>query len=260
MIIKICDAKILEEERARLEATSAPFVTKDIERRIDPCLSLPNAKSVIVVGLPYSPSPTSNLSTLAYGLDYHVALRTVLEGLAADYKTKYNCSNYIQVDSGSLVERAFAVKAGLGFWGKNRMVISPEYGSYFNIGLLVVDIVLPYPASSKIQSPFEMKCPDDCRLCLDSCPRDAIGKPMDCISYHTQKKSEPTRAEIGGQIYGCDICQAVCPFNITVDQKEINLNEILSMTEADFQEKYGHTAMAWRGLRHLQRNVRVMLR
>jgi len=254
VIFKVCDANKLEGEREKLLAIPAPFVTRDVESRIDPGLSLPNAKSVVVAALPYAPSPTSNLSSLAYGLDYHVDLRAILEEEATKYRDKHKCNCYIQVDSGSLAERAFAVKAGLGFWGRNGMVISPKFGSYFNIGLLVVDAILPY---SKPLDSLESKCPDDCHLCLEACPRDAIGKPMDCISYHTQKKAKPSRDEICGQLYGCDICQVVCPFNATAKQNKISLNNILDMTEADFNVKYGHTAMAWRGHKHLLRNAQV---
>jgi len=244
-IIGICDAAPLEDERQRLLATPTPFVTGDIEKRIDPAKSLSGAKSVIVLGKSYEPSPTSNLSSLAYGTDYHIAIRKLLEEIA----NQLDCNKLIMVDSGPLAERAFAVKAGLGFWGRNGMVISPKLGSYFNIGLLVVDIVLPY------SNPINKKCPDNCRLCLDACPSNAIGKPMDCVSYHTQKKAVPTSKELAGQLYGCDICQACCPFNRKVKQTLVKPQDIIDMKDDVFK----HTAMGWRGLDHLKRNARIIL-
>jgi len=245
-IIGICDAAPLEEERQRLLAIPTPFVTQDIEKRINPAKSLPGAKSVIVLGKAYEPSPTSNLSSLAYGIDYHLTIRKMLETLAG----QLNCNTYIMVDNGPLAERAFAVKAGLGFWGKNGMVISPKLGSYFNIGLLVVDTVLPY------SNPLDEKCPDNCRLCIDACPNNAIGRPMDCASYHTQKKSAPSLKQMAGQLYGCDICQACCPFNPKAETLDyIDPQTILDMTE----DIYTHTAMGWRGLTHLKRNASIIL-
>ena len=248
-IIGICDAAPLEEERQRLLDSPTSFVTSDIDKRIDPSLSLPGVKSVIVLGKPYEPSPTNNLSSLAYGTDYHLTVKELLTQLAS----QLNCNSLIMVDSGPLYERAFAVKAGLGFWGKNGMVISTKLGSYFNIGLLLVDIVLPYT------SPIQDKCPDDCQLCLDACANNAIGSPMDCASYHTQKKSAPTLEKINGQIYGCDICQACCPFNIKAERSiAIDPEIFLKMEDEEFSKKYGHTSMAWRGLKHIKRNANIL--
>jgi len=244
-IVGVCDAAPLEEERKRLLATPTPFVTRDIEKRINPAKSLPGAKSIIVVGKAYEPSPTNNLSSLAYGTDYHITLRKILEDLV----NHLSCNSLVMVDSGPLSERAFAVKAGLGFWGKNGMVISPKLGSYFNIGLLIVDIVLPY------SKPINKKCPDDCNLCIEACPNNAIGKPMECASYHTQKKSVPSQKELAGQLYGCDICQACCPLNRKVQQDYIDPHTILNMKEDIFTQ----TSMGWRGLEHLKRNASIIL-
>ena len=250
-IIGICDAAPLEEERKRLISTPTPFVTQDVEKRINPAKSLATAKSVIVLGKAYNPSPTSNLSSLAYGTDYHITIRKLLKKIA----TQLKCNAHIMVDSGPLAERAFAVKAGLGFWGKNGMVISPKLGSYFNIGLLIVDIVLPYSQA------INEKCPDNCRLCLDACPNNAIGKPMDCASYHTQKKSTLSLKEMAGQLYGCDVCQVCCPFNPkAIKLSTIDSQTIIDMSEDDFTCKFGHTAMSWRGLAHLKRNAKLFLK
>ena len=252
-IIGICDALPLEEERARLLATDTPFVIRDIEKRINPALSLPGAKSVIVLGKKYIPSPYYNLSSLGTCVDYHTTVKAILKELAK----LLSCNNTIMVDSGPLAERAFAVKAGLGFWGKNGMVISPLLGSFFNIGLLITDLALT-PAK-----PCNLKCPDNCRLCLEACPANAIGKPTRCISYITQKKGQLTEAEVklmDTQLYGCDLCQVCCPINkAAAPSLEENPSVFLSMDEEAYKARFGHTAMAWRGLKHLQRNAGIQL-
>jgi len=162
------------------------------------------------------------------------------------------------VDSGPLAERAFAVKAGLGFWGRNGMVISPELGSFFNVGLLVVDIELV--SSAKLQF---YACPEGCNCCIEACPNGAI-RPysvdvLACASYFTQKKGILTEMEIsvmGTQLYGCDLCQICCPINkVVAPLSQEDPDAILAMDEVVFAERFGHTSMAWRGLKHLQRNA-----
>ena len=276
-IIGICNAEPLEEERKRLQAIQTPFVSRDTDKRINPQLALPNAKSVIVLGKAYCPSPKGNLSSLGYGTDYHKTLTAILEELAASL----NCRSVIMVDSGHLAERAFAVKAGLGFWGKNGMVISPVLGSFFNIGLLVTDIDY-----SRLRDEIQVvtdsnhltqsSCPESCSLCITACPNQAIKPysvdPNACISYLTQKKGELQNSEmkaIGNQLYGCDLCQLCCPMNKpflpnkTMDSngehhQPVDPQGILAMNDAEFEARFGQTAMAWRGLAHLKRNAAIV--
>ena len=253
-IFGTCSAQPLESERARLLAVSTPFVTDDIEKRIDPGKSLTGAKSVIVLGKRYEPSPYTNMSSLGYCPDYHPILKGILKKLAA----QLNCNSVIMVDSGPLVERAFAVKAGIGFWGKNGMVISPVLGSFFNIGLLIVDIPLaPTPA-------IEASCPEDCQLCIEACPNGAIKpysvNPALCISYLTQKKGGPSNEEkalIKNQLYGCDLCQTCCPMNSVKNKKK--LFDVLDITDENFLARFNETSAAWRGLAHLKRNAEIVI-
>ncbi|MCL1988922.1 MAG: DUF1730 domain-containing protein [Firmicutes bacterium] len=262
-IIGICDALPLENVQLK-NAKKPPFVTPNLEKRINPLLSLPTAKSVIVLGKSYSPSPYKNLSSLGNGTDYHNTIKTLLQKLAK----LLACQNVIMVDSGVLAERPFAIKAGLGFWGRNNMVISPKLGSFFNIGLLLVDILLP-PTETQ-QSADNLQCPTDCNICMKSCPAGAITPYFvnfeKCVSYITQKKGllnlrETILLQKSQQLYGCDICQNCCPFNdFSQQQTEYNTAEILQMQQEEFTKKFGDTALAWRGLSHLQRNAKLITR
>jgi len=211
-------------------------------------------KSIIVIGKPYPPSPTKNLSSLAYGTDYHVTLTKILNEL----DTTFNLNGTIMVDNGSLIEKPLAVKAGLGHLGKNGLVISPILGSFFNIGLVVTDVQLT-PCT-----PSKASCPSGCTICANSCPSGGIASKDNCISYLTQKKGNLTEEQsslFASQLYGCDLCQLCCPFNKMTSQptKMIDPLDILNMTEEDFQAQFGHTAMAWRGLPHLKRNAEMVL-
>lgn len=212
-------------------------------RRLNPALHFRGAQSIIVLGKPYKTSPFFNLSSLAFGRDYHHELGGILEEMK-----RLTGGGLAMVDNGALEEKPFAVKAGLGFLGKNGLVISREFGSFFNIGLLVVDVAL------EASHEAEGACPEGCRLCAEACPGEV------CVSLLTQKKGDLAGEDLGGQLYGCDLCQICCPFNnIAPPSKEMPPEEILAMDEAAFAERFGHTAMAWRGLAHLQRNAKLLL-
>ena len=254
-IFGTCDALPLEDEYERLTAADTPFVSRDIKKRTDPKMSLPSAQSVIVLGRGYEQSPYKNMSSLGYCADYHPKLRNILTKLA----NSLNCNYTVMVDSGPLSERAFTVKAGLGFWGKNCMVISPLLGSFFNIGLLITDIALS-PSVPKT-SAFPSACPVDCEICIKSCPNNAI-KPYSidvkrCISYLTQKKEPLTEDEkplIKNQLFGCDICQACCPFN-----KSDLPTQTLDIHGDKFIEDFKNTSAAWRGIEHIRRNNEIIM-
>lgn len=211
-------------------------------------------KSIIVIGKPYPPSTFKNLSSLACGTDYHVTLTNILKEL----NSNLGLNGTIMVDNGPLIEKPLAVKAGLGHLGKNGLVISPTLGSFFNIGLIVTDTQLTPSA------PSTGSCPADCRICQETCPSGDIADKQKCVSYLTQKRGNIAKIEpvtLCNQLYGCDICQLCCPFNkVTSPPTEvIDPVEILSMTEEYFDTRFGHTAMAWRGLRQLKRNARVII-
>jgi epoxyqueuosine reductase len=213
---------------------------------------LPGAQSVIVLGLGYAPPLFVNLSTLATNPDYHKKMETALHELAALLELQ---TYKVLADSPYLDERALAVQAGLGFYGRHGLVVSPALGSYFNIGCIITSTAIdetPVPPYSG--------CPQGCRLCLEACP--AGRDKLRCISYLTQKRGILSREEtdmLNGQLYGCDICQRVCPFNKANPPGEcFPPGEWLTASDAALREKYGHTAMWWRGPEIMRRNAAAL--
>ncbi|MCY4645331.1 MAG: tRNA epoxyqueuosine(34) reductase QueG [Gammaproteobacteria bacterium] len=204
-----------------------------IARRSDLRLTMANVRSVVLVTHNYyQPDPTglardkrrAVIARYARGDDYHDVMKRRLLRLLAEIagEAGHPVSGRAYVDTGPILERELAMRAGLGWLGKNTMLIHPQSGSYFFLGILLLDVELPE------DEPFtEDRC-GTCRSCLDACPtgallgRDARGAPvMDarrCISYLTIEHRGPIprelRSPIGNRIYGCDICQEVCPWNV----------------------------------------------
>ena len=270
-IIGICDATSL-----RLDTTCfTPFVSRNHLKRTNPTANLPGAKSIIVVGVeskidnfPPMPDGAGILSTLGVVDDYHIIVNSLLKRLAKELQLHTNFMYKILVDSPTLDERALAVRAGLGFFGRNGLVISPEYGSRFNIGLLLTDIEIAGKAKEVVAHTKNGKagaCPPGCNNCITACPSGALSESggLDasrCISYLTQKDNlTPEEANIiGRHLYGCDVCQDACPLNSPGATAWANPNDWLNMSDADFAKTYGHTAMLWRGAGLLRRNARYV--
>ena len=297
-IVGICDTTPLPHNVGRF----TPFVSQNILKRSDPAANLPGAKSIIVVGVeaklenfPPMPGGAGVLSVLGVNPDYHVAVRALLKRLADELQKHTDFKYKILVDSSTLDERALAVRAGLGFLGRNGLVISREYGSRFNIGLLLTDIpwdrgtdsvsTPPLDSCSLVCAPLDMDvllspliendsniklvteepspC-HNCRKCISACPSGALSDSGEynaarCISYLTQKDDlTPEEAALMGRhLYGCDVCQNACPFNRPQPPPWAMSEDWLTMSDDDFVNAYGHTAMLWRGVELLRRNARV---
>lgn len=212
--------------------------------RFHPENKLLDVKSVIVLLAWYGPNPPSPplsrggmkegvVARYAVGRDYHKILKKKLIQLSNQLKSEMpGLETYASVDSGPTVDRVLAKTVGLGFFGKNSMIISPRRGSYFFIASLMVNQELPM--TKKQQMP---NC-GSCNKCMVACPTDAIVKPgvidaRRCISYLTieNKGGIPVelRKAMGNRFFGCDICQEVCPFNVgRADQQEVRINELKS--------------------------------
>lgn len=239
------------------------------ERMSNPFLYMEDARSIIVCILSYNSPDAGNISKYAYGSDYHKVILQKLKDFSAPIiESGYKCSYFS--DSWDLNERYLAVEAGLGFIGENHMFISPKFGSYVFIGVILTD----YPL--KPSEPYEGRCLS-CGKCISSCPGGALGKDggfneRKCVSYLTQKKGalsaeEEKLIEKSGYIWGCDICQSVCPYNKSApytDIEDFTENKIThlvideGMSNREFKRQYSGRAFSWRGKQPLERNQKIM--
>ena len=223
----ICRAEESEQEvhyrRWLLEECHAGmgYLERNIDKRMDPRMLVEGAKSIISVALNYFPhrfqhEDAPKFAYYAYGEDYHDIVKGKLSRLFDFIKLRFpGVSGRYFSDSAPVLERFWAARSGLGFVGKNTLLIIPGKGSYFFLGELIVDLELDY------DSPVSQNC-GKCRRCLDACPTGAIEKPhwvnaRKCISYQTIENKGEISPEIvprlSNNVYGCDICQIVCPWN-----------------------------------------------
>jgi epoxyqueuosine reductase len=197
---------------------SMEYMARGAELRRDARRPHPGATHAIVVGMHYGGgTPSGPVARYARGDDYHEVMRERLRGfvpwLEAELGVSVDARPY--VDSGPLLERDLGRRAGLGWFGKNTMLINPQQGSMFFLGALVVNVALP------VDAPFEADRCGSCTRCLDACPTQAFVAPrvLDasrCISYltieHRGEMPEELKPLVGEWLYGCDVCQEVCPF------------------------------------------------
>jgi len=256
-------------------------------RRDDPSMMLEGTKSMLVVALPYArdtslplvseqESPRGIIARYAQGRDYHEVLREKLTTLAERLTELLGCPVLSRpcVDTAPMLEREYALRAGLGFIAKNTMLIMPHAGSYVLLGELLLDIELP------TSTPIKPKC-GQCTQCLDACPTDAFVSPYvldarKCISYFTIELADaiPTefRSKIGNRVFGCDICQEVCPFNgspkprpgdaALAPKPELSspkLVELLEITSNGYKRLVKNTAMRRISRPQIMRNAAVAL-
>lgn len=251
------------------------FEEKDFERRIDPRLTLEDAESVIVCLFPYFTGYPleANLSKSSFSLDYHLIVKNKLERIGKFLGSKINKFRYKAfVDNGPLVDRYLAYLSGVGFYGINSHIITDKYGSYVFIGYIINN----YPFEP--DKPLERTC-IQCGACVRACPGNAILgnfdiNPLVCRSYLTQKKGELSREEINiirkhHLIFGCDICQDVCPHNSKVSTTQIkeftenikciiNYKELAEISSKEFLRRYNDRAFSWRGRKILMRNFEII--
>ena len=236
---------------------------------------LPSVTTIITVALPYykTCSKLENLSddevyfsSSSWGEDYHTVLNDKLDELINFLKGFYPDLEFEKcVDVKPVDDRYLAHKAGIGFFGKNGLIINPKHGSYIFIGSLLTNLDLE---PSKI---IDSNC-GNCTLCMDNCPGKAIKKDginsRLCLSYLTQKKelNGMEKERLNQCIYGCDRCMQVCPYN--KGKKDgyykfkptgiefINVLEYQDLSNSEFKEKYGHLSGSWRGKRIIERNIK----
>ncbi|MCZ0756894.1 tRNA epoxyqueuosine(34) reductase QueG [Anoxybacillus sp. J5B_2022] len=260
------------------------FEEPDIEKRTNPSLLLPGAKSLIAIALAY-PSKIKNaprstkearrgiFCRASWGRDYHDILRERLKKLEDFILAKVpNAKVKSMVDTGELADRAVAVRAGIGWSGKNCAVITPEFGSYVYLGEMITTI--PFPPDV----PVEDRC-GTCTKCIEACPTGALvqGGQLNaqrCIAFLTQTKgflADEFRDKIGNRLYGCDTCQMVCPANkgkdfhvhpeMEPDPEVVKplLKPLLHVSNREFKETFGSLSGSWRGKKPIQRNAILAL-
>jgi epoxyqueuosine reductase len=193
-----------------------------LEERMDPSVILPGARTVLVLGIPYGHetprgAPQPVIARYARGRDYHYAHRDRMRRLRNQLRTVVpSLRDYACVDSGAAMEKAWAERAGLGFIGKNGMVINQRFGSWFTLSIMVLDCEV-----DRYDEPHPRLC-GMCDRCLRACPTQALPSPgvvdsRRCLAYHTVENHDPIPADIAARLktraFGCDVCQTVCPFN-----------------------------------------------
>jgi epoxyqueuosine reductase len=258
------------------------YLERGAEKRRDTRLPLPGTTHAVVVALDYGGrEPSGPVARYARGDDYHdvmdAMLRELHRRIAQDAGREVPGKPYI--DTGPLLERDLARRAGLGWFGKNTNLINPERGSFFFLGALVLDLEL------ETDAPFEAERCGTCTRCLEACPTQAITAPREldarrCISYLTIELREgipvDLREGIGDRIYGCDVCQSCCPWNVRFSEElqvpafappealagkgaRALARELLSMSPEDFSAAFKGSPMKRAKRRGLARNAAVVL-
>lgn len=262
------------------------------DQRVDPRHLVDGARSVVIVALNYHqprPAPTEvsrsaqgRIARYAWGEDYHKVLRRKLAPLAKALILEEQQSSHapsapapaarICVDTSPLMERDFAELAGIGWIGKNTLVLHPELGSFFFLGAIVTTLEIEPDA------PMPDHC-GTCTRCLDACPTQAFIAPyrMDasrCISYLTIERREPPPPDLQPAmrdwLFGCDVCQEVCPFNRRVPPARepalharpevfsLDAEKVLNWSQEDYDQALRHTAMKRATLSMWKRNARIV--
>ena len=258
------------------------YLERGAEKRRDSRRAKPGTTHAIVVALDYGGrEPSGPVARYARGLDYHDVIDAKLRELhrCVERDAGHQIEGKPYVDTGPLLERDLARRAGLGWFGKNTNLLNPTLGSFFFLGALVLDVELA------VDTPFEADRCGTCTRCLDACPTDALIAPRQldatkCISYLTIELKgdipEELRPKIGELIYGCDICQEVCPYNHKFARSLSELafaprpalkgkdaralsRELLAMSPAEFSVAFKGSPMKRAKLRGLKRNAAVVL-
>src|SRR5258706_5890797 len=255
------------------------YLHRQAEKRKDPRLVMPGAKTAVVTLTNYfhgsgveRPAAMPRVAQYAWSPDYHDVLGERLEQLAAPSRDLGpGATTRCYVDAGPVPERELAQLAGLGWIGKNMMLIHPEIGSFTFIGVVLTD------ARLEPDLPFEADRCGSCRRCLDACPTQAFVGPRDldaraCISYLTiEHRGEFTArqaSQIGDWLFGCDVCQDVCPWNVSfaqatqdpgfasrTDVARPDAGQLATIDEAEFQRRYDRTPFTRPGHDGMRRNA-----
>lgn len=261
------------------------FEEKDLDLRINPKKTLHSAKSIIVIAMSYyinenninfyeEPKFYGKLARTAWGKDYHIVLMDKLEKLAQFISNEYEGFEYKAfVDTGPLVDRYLANRAGIGFYGYNSAIINKDFGSWIFIGYMITNVPL------ENDDPLDDITCLGCNLCVKNCPTSAIEGPYKfnankCLSNILQQKREiPDNILpiIDKRLYGCDVCQNICPHNKDIKEAtikdfipdklphKVDLESLLKLSNKEYNSLFKENASGWRGKKILQRNAIIAL-
>src|SRR6187551_112533 len=273
------EAPQLEEWLKRNYQGKMSYLENHFEKRLDPRLLVPGAKSVISLIYNYFPkkdlgsSHELKVSKYAYGEDYHTVVKEKLNALIQSIRDDIgDVGGRAFVDSAPVMERAWAKRSGIGWIGKNSLLLNREMGSFFFIAEIIIDLPLEYDHAVKDFC-------GTCTACIDACPTDAIVEPYvvdgsKCISYYTIELKESIPTEVKGKfenwIFGCDICQDVCPwnsfsqphaeerFNPDAQLENMSRQDWREVTEEVFEKIFKRSAVKRTKLEGLKRNIRFV--
>ena len=276
-IVKFAKEQLLTEEINYLNKwlelgynAGMDYLERNIEKRESPKLLLENTKTIIVFAHPYPANVKFNsklkIAKDAIGIDYHINIKNKLKTISEFLFDKYKINSKYFVDTAPILEKQWALKSGLGWQGKHSIMINPILGSYFNIGIMLIDIELE--SDSKIIN----KC-GTCRKCIDACPTNAIvsDKVIDCrnciVRYNSARSDNlpsfiKNAIEKTGYIWGCDICQNICPHNKKRQLEEPiifnKLNEIKYMSESEFNQIFQYHSFIGKGYKRIIELIKII--
>ena len=284
-LVGVVRAEHLTEEHNRFNewllagnASSLDYLKRNVEKRSDASRLVDGAQSVVICAISYLSSYSrgydegakTKIASYALARDYHVTIKELLTRLAEQLKAHSPQLRYRAfTDSAPLAEKSYAVRAGLGWIGRNSLLVTPHHGSMLHLGELVIDDEV-----DEYDVPMKAVGCGECRRCIEACPNGAIlaNRTIDtrrCISCRTiERESDAEQINLDGWVFGCDACQSVCPYNKCAplhtnplfdpqfDPTALGVNEWQEMTEEEFKAMAGATPLTRAGLDRIKRNIK----